>query len=101
MAYLGVLVTGVDPGGSCSGVLQPGDVLLSIDGRRVCADGTSELPLGGEGGGAEGQGEEGARGRRGQKQRVLFGHFANLAAVGDSMRMEIMRAGKEMELQIK
>ncbi|GAX77308.1 hypothetical protein CEUSTIGMA_g4754.t1 [Chlamydomonas eustigma] len=42
-AYQGVLITGVDPQGSCGGVLQPGDLLLSLGGMKVSAEGTIEL----------------------------------------------------------
>jgi hypothetical protein len=40
---LGALVSTVTRGGSCEGVLQEGDVLLSIDGRPVAANGYVEI----------------------------------------------------------
>ncbi len=39
----GTLVTTVTRGGSCDGILQKGDVLLSIDGRPVAANGYLEM----------------------------------------------------------
>ncbi len=36
----GILVTRVDHGGTCDGVLAPRDVLLAIDGAPIAADGT-------------------------------------------------------------
>jgi S1-C subfamily serine protease len=39
----GVLVSSVESDGSCGGKLEPGDVLLSIDGHRIISDQTVEL----------------------------------------------------------
>ena len=86
-----MLITGVDPGGSCAGVLRPGDVLMALDGHSVGADGTSELKSASEGLTA---------GRAGVNQRVLFGHFANLSNVGDTMGVEVVRDRTRMALEI-
>jgi hypothetical protein len=39
----GVLVSSVESDGSCGGKIEPGDVLLSIDGHRIISDQTVEL----------------------------------------------------------
>ena len=96
-------MTGIDPGGSCAGVLRPGDVLLSLGGVRICSDGTAEphdepiASAAGEGGAAGG----GRRGGRGRQQRVLFGHFANMATVGDLMALEVVREGQRLDLDLR
>ena len=95
-------MTGIDPGGSCAGVLWPGDVLLSLGGMRICSDGTAELhdepvaSAAGEGNAAGGV----RRGGGGRQQRVLFGHFANMATVGDRMALEVVREGTRLDLDL-
>jgi hypothetical protein len=75
----GVLVARVAFEGSAWGILQPGDVLLTLDGESVGPDGT--VPL-----------------RRGE----LVDHSYRVAIkhVGDSLGVRVLRAGKRLELTI-
>ena len=72
-------------------MLRPGDVLMALDGHSVGADGTSELKAASEGP---------AGGGRGMNQRVMFGHFANLSNVGDTMGVEVVRDSTRLALEI-
>jgi S1-C subfamily serine protease len=74
----GVLVREVAHGGSAWGVLQPGDVLLAVDGVPVSADGTVEL--------AEGL--------------IDFGYVVARRHVGERMPVEIVRHGEPLHLQL-
>lgn len=76
----GIHITAVDPTGSCAGAVQPGDVLVSVAGRAVAADGTAELRPG---------------------QRVLFGHFVNTGSIGQALALEVVRAGQRLQLSIR
>ena len=71
-------------------MLKPGDVLMALGGHPVGADGTSELD----------PSSAGRVGDTGLHQRVMFGHFANLASVGDTMRVEVVREGRRVGLEI-
>lgn len=73
----GVLVGRVCKGGTCDGVLQPGDVLLSING--IAVDRSAMIELDGE--------------------RVLLEELAERSFSGDVLRMRIIRAGKEMDVE--
>ena len=74
----GALVTRVDHGGTCDGVLLPRDVLISIDGQLVATDGSvlyREQPL---------------------------KHYAVLGTrhLGDQITLAIRRGGKDMAVQV-
>jgi S1-C subfamily serine protease len=73
----GVVVDRVAPGGTADGVLQPGDVLLSVEGQKVADDGTIGL--------------EGAR--------VTFEHAIDMLQVGEAVRFTVWRDGKEQALR--
>jgi S1-C subfamily serine protease len=72
----GVLVERIAPGGSFDGVLRPGDVLLSIQGQDVAADGTIRLG----------------------EARVTFEHAVDMMQVGQQARLTVWRDGKEVPL---
>ena len=67
----GVLVTQVHYGSSCWNVLQPGDVLLKVDGAPIAADGTAKL-------------EDGAR--------IEFQHVPSMRYVGEEISLQVYRA---------
>ncbi len=73
----GVLVGRVSKGGTCDGVLQAGDVLLSING--IAVDRSAMIELDGE--------------------RVLLEELAERSFSGDVLRMRILRNGREMETE--
>ncbi len=70
----GALVTRVDHGGTCDGVLEPRDVLLSIDGHTVAIDGTVMV------------------------HEQALKHYAVLGTrhLGDPITLAIRRGGKSM-----
>jgi S1-C subfamily serine protease len=69
----GVLVTQVHYRSSCWNVLQPGDVLLKVDGTPIAADGTVKL---------------------GDGSRIEFQHVPSMRYVGEEIPLEIYRAEK-------
>ncbi len=69
----GVLVTRVHYRSSCWKVLEPGDVLLKVDGEPIASDGTVQL----EGG-----------------SRIGFQYVPSMRFVGDEIPLEIYREGK-------
>lgn len=82
----GALVSRVIPGTSAFGVLQPEDVLLSIDGVAVDDLGFYEDP------------------RFGRQHALLLGNRGNRASArrpGDTVRVRVFRKGKEQNLQMK
>lgn len=72
----GVVVENVT-GATAQGVLQPGDVLLAIDGVKIADDGTA--PLGGE--------------------RVFFQHFIDMKQVGQPIELEVWRGGQALKVK--
>jgi len=78
-AQSGVLATMVVPGSSCEGVVQIGDVLLSVDGVKVANDGT--VPF------------------RGQ-ERLEFSYLVSQRQVGESLKIEVLRGGKVTDLTV-
>ncbi|GLI61024.1 hypothetical protein VaNZ11_003287 [Volvox africanus] len=76
----GILITGVDPTGSAAGLVQVHDVLLAVAGRQVANDGTTLLRPG---------------------QRVLFGHWAAVANVGDELQLRVLRGKTRLELRAR
>jgi len=75
---LGVMVSSVYDGGSSEGILQPGDVLLAIDGFGISSDGT--IPLG--------------------EDPVPLAEVVERKFKGESVELEILRGGERMELDV-
>lgn len=75
----GVLVGEVIKGGSCDGVLESGDLLLSINGLPV--DRSAMIELDGE--------------------RVLLDELAERSFKGDKLQMRIVRHGEEKEVTVE
>ena len=72
---LGVLVTHVHYEGSCWGVVQPGDVVLAIDGESVASDGTVRFGTG---------------------SRIEYPYIASRRYVGDEIPLRLFRAGQRI-----
>ncbi len=74
----GVLISSVASAGVCSGYVQPGDVVLAIDGLSVASDGTVEL----------------------EGERVQMAEVAERKFRGDSVRLTLLRARSKMEVTV-
>jgi S1-C subfamily serine protease len=72
----GVVVDRVAPGGTADGLLRPGDVLLSVEGRAIADDGTIRVG----------------------DARVTFEHAIDMRQVGESVRFVVWREGREQAL---
>ncbi len=72
----GVVVNRIVPGGTAEGVVEPGDVLLEVDGQRIANDGTI------------GVGDA----------RVTFQTLFDARQVGDPVRLGVWRGGREVAL---
>jgi hypothetical protein len=72
----GVVVDRVAPGGTTDGVLQPGDVLLSVEGQAIANDGTIRLG----------------------DARVTFEHAIDMLQVGAPVRLSVWRGGRQLSL---
>lgn len=75
----GVLVGQVAKGGSCDGVLEPGDVLLAINDLPV--DRSAMIELDGE--------------------RVMLEELAERSFMGDKLRMRILRNGEQLDVEVE
>jgi len=75
----GVVVQDVVPGGTGDGMLQVGDVLLSVDGVQIADDG--RIPAGG--------------------QHVSFQYLFDQKQLGEPVTVKVWRAGKELTLSAK
>ena len=76
----GILVVGVSEKSSVYGVLESGDIILSIDGHTIKNDGTVEfLP----------------------QQYTSLMYFIDQKQIGDSIRLEILRDTKKMSVAIQ
>lgn len=73
-SHSGLLVTSVEHGGCCAGLLQVGDVLLEADGHRVANDGTV-LCLG---------------------RRLALAAVLHRRVFGDVLPLRVLRAGAEL-----
>ncbi len=73
----GVVVDRVAPDGTTDGVLKPGDVLLSVEGRPVANDGTIAV----------------------EAARVTFEHAIDMRQVGQPVRFIVWREGRELALE--
>jgi S1-C subfamily serine protease len=72
----GVVVELVAPGSTLDGVVQKGDVLLSVDGFAVANDGTIKAG----------------------DTRVTFEHAVDMKQQGETLRLTVFRDGKELSL---
>ena len=75
----GVVVSTVAAAGVSAGIVQPGDVLLAIDGLPIASDGFVEL----------------------EGSRVLMAEVAERKFLGDTVKLSVVRDKKPMELSIK
>jgi S1-C subfamily serine protease len=75
----GVMVSSVMAAGSSAGVLQVGDVILTIEGKPVASDGMVEI----------------------DGERVMMAEVAERKFVGDSVKMEILREKRPMTVEVK
>jgi S1-C subfamily serine protease len=73
----GVVVDRVAPGGTTEGVLRPGDVLLSVEGRAIADDRTIRL----------------------DDARVTFEHAIDMLQVGARAHFSVWRDGEERALE--
>ncbi|MBW2542369.1 MAG: trypsin-like peptidase domain-containing protein [Deltaproteobacteria bacterium] len=69
----GILVNQVHHGGSCANVLEPGDVLLKVDGHSIATDGSVQIDGG---------------------VRIGFPYAASMRYVGEEIPLEIYRDGE-------
>jgi S1-C subfamily serine protease len=74
----GVVVSSVQSAGVCAGILEPGDVILSVDGRAVASDGMVEL----------------------DGERVQMAEIVERKFLGDAVRIGILRGGKPREVRV-
>lgn len=76
----GMLVTDVLPGSPASGSLQPGDVLLEVEGHPVADDGTIEFR---------------------PRERTSVAYLIQDHQIGDELALRILRAGQPLALRLK
>ena len=76
----GILVRNVYTGSPAKGLLFPGDVLLSIDGTEVAADGTITLR---------------------DEERTSYTYIVQSKQVGESVTVRVMRGGKPQDVPVK
>jgi S1-C subfamily serine protease len=75
----GVLVNQVIPGSSADGIIQPGDVILSIDDSPITNDGTVEFRA---------------------KERTNLAYIVQKHQIGDDLNLKILRNGKVQNLSV-
>lgn len=75
----GVLVTDVAVGSPADGVLERGDILLSINGTDILSDGTVSFR---------------------DNERTNFSHLIDSRQIGDMVSVEIFRDGKKIERRV-
>ncbi len=75
----GVMVTVADKAGSAGGILDTGDVLLSIDGYDIASDGFVTI----------------------EGERINLNEIVERKFVGDTVTLEILRDREEQEVEIK
>jgi S1-C subfamily serine protease len=75
----GVLVNQVIPGSSADGIIQPGDVILSIDDSPIANDGTVEFRA---------------------KERTNLAYIVQKHQIGDDLNLKILRNGKVQNLSV-
>lgn len=75
---LGVLVGSVYGGGSSDGIVQPGDVLMAIDGLPISSDATIEI----------------------DQESVPLAEVVERKFKGDEVRLDVIRDGKPLKLKV-
>ncbi len=75
----GVLVMNVAHAASADSRLQPGDVLLTIQGHPIADDGTIEFR---------------------PKERTSFSYYVQENQIGDELHLEILRDGQPLEIEV-
>jgi S1-C subfamily serine protease len=76
----GVLVTRVYPGSPATGILKPGDVIISVEGTLVANDGTIELRKG---------------------ERTSCEHIIQRKHINDTVEVEVLRDGSVVSAEIR
>jgi len=76
----GIRVVAVEHGGSCDGVLRPGDALVEVDGHRVADNGTIRYV---------------------DRFRTGVGALLGAKAVGERMALVVWRDGARLELEVE
>ncbi len=76
----GVLISRVYPDSPAEGILQKGDIILSIEGVSIANDGTIEFRKG---------------------ERTFFSYTLQRKQNGDSIDLKVLRSGKEKTLNIR
>ena len=76
----GVLVNQVIPGSSADGIINPEDVILSIDNIPIANDGTVEFRA---------------------KERTNLAYLVQKHQIGDELYLEILRGGETQNIQVK
>lgn len=76
----GVLVNQVIPGSSADGIIQPGDVILSIDDSPIANDGTVEFR---------------------EKERTNLAYLVQKHQIGDDLNLKILRNSEIQSLSVK
>ena len=79
-SHSGVLITGVIHGSSADGILEEGDVLLTLDNKHVAADGSMSFRKG---------------------ERIDMSHQVAQRHVGESMPVKVYRDGKEHKFEVE
>ncbi|MCA9524559.1 MAG: trypsin-like peptidase domain-containing protein [Myxococcales bacterium] len=75
----GILINGIYYGNTCWGVLQPGDVLLEIMGKRIANNGTVEYA---------------------ERYRTALETVLHEQMVGDVVSIKVLREGEELDLDV-
>ncbi|HXN30842.1 MAG TPA: trypsin-like peptidase domain-containing protein [Polyangiaceae bacterium] len=75
----GVVVQEIAAGSDLGAALEPGDVLMAVDGKRVADDGTCQVGV----------------------ARVPFFHLVDMKSLGQRVRFEVWRDGKAMSAEWK
>ncbi|MBI4375840.1 MAG: trypsin-like peptidase domain-containing protein [Elusimicrobia bacterium] len=75
----GVLVNKVFPASSAWGALQPGDVIMAVDGHAIYSDGTYQLDV---------------------ENRVDYTHLVAIRQTGESITLDVLRGGKPLKQAI-
>ena len=76
----GCLVYRVIPGSPADGLVEPGDVVMQIDGHRVADDGTVEFR---------------------PKERTSLNYYVQAHQLGDEMELNILRQGRDKLMKLK